>query len=83
MKHLQNFHIITVSYIGATNYKGSRVRIKSDRFEQTKIVSYDHSLRDTCEIAQAYLEAKGFELIGKGEAKDGYFLISTTFEPIK
>lgn len=83
MKTLNNFHIITVSFIGATNSRGSRVKIRSDRFEQTKVIDYDHSLNNTGEIAQAWLEAKGFELVGKGEAKDGYYLISTTFQPLK
>ncbi len=83
MKTLQNFHVITVSFIGATDYKGSRVKIHSYRFKKTVIIDYDHKFNNTFEIAQNYLEAKGFELVGKAETKDGYTLISTTFDSIK
>lgn len=83
MKTLSNFHIITVTYLGATNFKGSRVKLHSDRFNESKIINYDHSYNNTSEIAQAYLESKGFELIGHGEATNGYYLISNTFESIK
>lgn len=83
MKTLPNFHVLTISYIGATNFKSSRVRIKSDRFEQSKIINYNHEYNNVGDIAQDYLERNGFEIIGQAESKDGYYLISTTFEPLK
>jgi len=82
MRNLTNTHVLTVSYIGATNSRGSRVKIRSDRFKQTKIINYDHFYNNTGEIAQAWLESNGFELIAMGEAIDGYYLISNTFKPL-
>lgn len=83
MEHLQNFHIIEARYVAPTNSTGSRVRLISHRFNQTKKIPYNDRFNNTCEIAQAYLENLGFELIGKAESKTGYFLISTTFKPLK
>jgi type II restriction/modification system DNA methylase subunit YeeA len=81
---MQNYHVITAIYIGPTNEKGSRIKLHSDRFEQTVIISFNHeTFRQTDEIAIDYLQSKGFDIIGKAEKKDGYFLISNTFEPLK
>lgn len=83
MKHLQNFHVLKVKYYGATNTNGARVGIISDRFKQRITVPYNHNLNSTAEIAQDYLEKNGFNLIGKAEGKDCYYIISDTFEPLK
>jgi hypothetical protein len=83
LDYLQNYHILKINYLGATNYKSSRVKITSERFEQSRIINYDHDYNSIADIAQAYLEKKGFKFIGKGESKDGLYLISTTFEPLK
>ena len=83
MKNLTNFHVLTVKYLGATDFNGSRIAIRSDRFKTTKVIDYTYKYDNTLEQAQEYLESKGFELIGKAEGKDCYYLISTTFESIK
>ena len=79
---IPNFHVLKVSYVGPGNTTGTRVKITSERFEQSKMVSYDYAT-DTMGTAVNYLEQKGFKIIGKAEGKDCYYLISTTFEPIK
>lgn len=82
MKNLENFHIIKVSYSGATNTRGSRIVMRSDRFKKSKSINYNYEFNNSLEGAQAYLQAEGFDLIGKGEGKDCYFLISTTFKSL-
>ena len=41
--HVPNLHIIKVSFIGATNTKGSRVKMYSERFKKGKIIGYDYN----------------------------------------
>lgn len=83
MKNLTNYHALTVTYLGPTNNLGSRVRIKSDRFEQSITIAYDYEFNNTLEVAADYLSKKGFNLVGKGELKDAYLLLTDTFEPLK
>lgn len=78
-----NLHAFEVKYLGATNNKGSRVKIKSLRFNETKIISYDHSFNGTLEIAKDWLTKNGYEIVGQAESKDSYIILSTTFEPLK
>ena len=83
MNDLKNYHLLSVKYLGATNYRGSRVKITSDRFEQSVTIPYDYEENTIAGMAQKYLESKGFELVGLGEAKKGYILVSSTFKPLE
>ncbi len=86
MKNVQtmkNLHTLEVTYLGATNSRGARVKIYSPRFDQSVIIPYDYQFTNISEIATAYLLDKGFEIIGRSDSKNGYYLISHTFEPIK
>lgn len=83
MDQLENFHVLEVKYLGATNTKGSRVKIYSHRFKQSVITDYDYSFSNSYEIAQNWLNKNSFKLIGKGEGKDCYFIFSETFKPLK
>lgn len=78
-----NYHVLKVKYMGATNYTNSRVKIISERFEQSKTIDYDHRYNSTKDNAAAWLIEHGFNVIGAGEAKDGYYIISDTFKPLK
>jgi len=80
---IPNLHIIEVRYKGATNTRGSRVQLKSRRFEQSILINYQSSLSDSCEIAEAWLKEKGFEIVGHGDGGDFYYVITSTFEPLK
>lgn len=82
MSQTKNYHIIEAVYVGATNFRGSRVKIHSARFKKTRLIPYDHSARDILEIAEAYLKEKGIKVIGHGEATRGYYLVSETFKEI-
>lgn len=76
---MRNLHAFTIKYLGPTNHKGSRVKIKSERFNQSVIIPYNYSFDSELEIAENYLRLKGFEIIGA--AKD--CIISSTFEELK
>ena len=77
-----NFHIIKVSFLGTTNFRGSRVKLYSERFKKGKVINYDYAFNSTLDFATYYLTKKGFQVIGKGEGKDHYYIISTTFESL-
>ena len=76
MTHLKNYHIFTIKYLGATNTKGSRVKITSERFKQSVIISYNYTFNSTTDMAQDYLKAKGHAIIGQGEGPKCDYLIA-------
>ena len=80
---MKNFHIFNIKYLGPTNFLGSRVSIYSPRFKERVIIDYDYSLNSIQEMAKAFLESKGFNILGCGEGKDKMYLISDTFQPLK
>lgn len=80
---VQNYHILIIKFHGATNTRGARVSIYSPRFEERKFIDYDYGEYNIIVMAQNYLEKRGFDIIGKGELKNEYVLISTTFKPLK
>jgi len=82
MKDLENFHVLEIKFVSCSN-GASKVRISSDRFGESVLIPWDYSLNHSLEQAQNYLEKNGFELIGKGETKLGYAIISTTFKGLK
>jgi hypothetical protein len=83
---MENLHILEIKLLEWTNTKPARIKLISHRFEQSIILSYTNntgSYFPAIETALNYLEPKGFKFIGKAENKNGWFLVSTTFEPIK
>ena len=80
---MENLHILKTSYLGATNTRGARVKIYSERFRQSVIIPYNYRYNSAQDIAIHWLQSKGFEIVGKGEGINNMFVISKTFEPIK
>ncbi len=80
---MTNLHAFKITYLGATNTRGSRVKVKSLRFDQSKLLSYNYEDRDITETAKKYLESLGFDIIGQAEDKYGMILLSSTFKPLK
>lgn len=78
-----NYHVLKIKYYGPTNISGSRVGIISERFRQRKTIDYNYEHNNSCDIAIAWLENHGFNVIGKAEGKDCYYIITDTFEPLK
>ena len=80
---MQNLNVLEIKYLGPTNFLGSRVSIYSPRFKERVIIDYDYSLNSIQDIAKAYLESKSYNILGCGESKEGMYLISDTFQPLK
>ena len=79
-------HLIEVKYLGATNTKGSRIKITSLRFPNDSLTtSFDYSANSINHPAIDLLNSFGFKITGYGydEKKGVYILCSETFEPIR
>jgi len=81
-KTIQNYHIITVERLSATNTKGTRVKITSEWFGDTIILPYNYEFETIKDIAVDKLKDT-HDIVGSGETKDSYVLISDTFEPLR
>jgi len=62
-------HLIAavITYHGATNNRGSRVKIFLPRFQKGKMIPFDHSFNNSTDIAQSYLSKHGIEVMGECE----------------
>jgi len=81
-----NFHILIVKHVGATNANGNRVKIISERFGESKIIPYSNeagSGAPALDTAEIWLRSKGCEIIGHGEGKGHYYVITSTFKSPK
>jgi len=78
----ENLHIINVYYVGAGNFTGASCVLYSARFHKTKYIKYDYSARDILGQACNWLTENGFKIVGHGEAKKGYYIITSTFKTI-
>lgn len=97
---MQNYHILKIVHLGATDKKPARIKLVSELFKQSVILPYDNEPGDThadittavnylnsivylTHTKEGHKQVSGFDIIGKGESKDGMYLITNTFEPIK
>lgn len=57
---MERTFVFEVKFIGATNFKGSRVRIKdkSDARGRSLLLSYDYSISSTVKQAAMYIQDK-------------------------
>jgi hypothetical protein len=78
-----NYHVIKVKYIGPTNYSGSRVKMISERFEDSKTIPYGYEFNSALDIAENWLGKNGYEIVGHAEGKDCYYVITNTFKGFK
>ena len=80
---LNNFHILTVTGVPATNTAPYKVKLFSERFRHSVLLDYSSDTPYSFDVAEKYLKEQGFELIGKGEGSNKYIIISSTFKPLK
>ena len=81
-----HFRGIKVKYYGATDTKGSRVKLYDTRHEESLFLSYNYQYCNIKDIAYDYLIKRGFELLGfTWDEKEGcYNILTTDFEtPLK
>ncbi len=81
--HLTNFHALTIKHLGPTNFKGSRIKITSDRFEQSITLDRDYSKSSWLNQAITFLTQNWFTLIWMAEMNNQNILLSDTFKPLK
>lgn len=79
---MKSFHAFELTYRGPTNSRGSKVSIKSLRFDQSVAIPYDYT-KTIMEMAETYLNGRGFVIFGCAETPKGYLLFSDTFQPLK
>jgi hypothetical protein len=56
---MKNLLLVTVKYIGPTDYRGSRIKMSLPRFEESLTISYDYEAKDAEAGAVKFLESKG------------------------
>ncbi len=78
-----NYHILTIKYVGQTNTEPSGIKIISERFNASKKISFDQGHAFTLDNAEAWLTKNGFNIIGHGEGKGHYYVITDTFKSPK
>lgn len=78
-----NAHLIRISYLSATETRGSRVRLASQRFDRNAItIPYDHRYSNTFDIAEAWLKVHGYTIVCSGEMPKAYWAAVKQFEPL-
>lgn len=81
--YIQNVHIIKVKYLGATNTKGSRVKLTSEHFDESITFPFDYEKNSTNDMAIDWLQAHGHRVIA--QAKDAIVCeaVDGMFKPLK
>jgi hypothetical protein len=82
---MTSVHLIEVKAFGATNSKGSRVKLTSLRFGDSIMVPYDYDFNTTKDLAESVLKKIGFKCVSYGynEINGTYIICSTTFESLQ
>lgn len=76
---IKNFHILEVTI---HHVEDTKVKIRSARFKQSIKFDFNHNF-STVENAVDWLLKNSFDPIGIAEGKDCYYIITTTFKPLK
>lgn len=64
MKHFPTvLHTVSMTYLGATNNLGARIKLHSNRFKSSVTLGRNYAV-DANEQAIEYLESKGFSILG-------------------
>lgn len=71
MERAKNLHAIVVKYLGATNTRGSRVKLTSTRFNDSVTLSYDYVFNSAGEQAQWWLTMHEQVIVGCAELQNG------------
>lgn len=69
-----------ITYIGASNYKVSRVKITDLKRGESKYISYDYNSNNIIEIAIKYLKCdRNIDILFTSASKKGYLLHTDNF----
>jgi hypothetical protein len=87
MSDYTRVHLIEVKYLGATNTRGSRVKITSLRFNDSVTIPYDYTYNSIDDIFEAWLKQHDNDLgiVSKGYNEHNFTYIYgvSVFEPMK
>ncbi len=85
--NIKNTRAIKVKFVGATNTKGSRIKLTDDYLSERKqsvFVSYDYSIGNVAEQGLKYLIDKGFNIIARASNENEYiFLVDNWVDDYK
>lgn len=84
-KFMQNLRMFEVKYLGATNTRGSRVKITDTRFQKSVILSVSYKVT-VLEQAKEFLESKGIKLVSRTwdeRTKNDYLMTDNFMTQIK
>ena len=76
---IANLKTFEVSYIGATNTQGSRIKIQDFLKNEVKYIPYNYNYNNCMDGAIEFLESKGIEVLYTSESKKGYLLHTNNF----
>jgi hypothetical protein len=83
-KEIPYFRAFKIKYFGATNTKGSRIKIidihRSEKQEVFKFISWDYSKNNGWEIATEYLNKIGIKVLYRCASGKEDFLLTDSFE---
>ena len=79
---VKNMRAIRVKYLGATNNKGSRIKLIEQMYQTTDTItlSYDYAIGNGTEQAIKYLQNKGINILGKSDVKGETILFSDSWQ---
>jgi hypothetical protein len=87
MNNSKRVHLIEVKYLGATNTRGSRVKITSLRFKDSVTIPYNYTFDNKADMFLDWLKDLNNDLgivsVGYNEVKGTYIFGVSVFEPIK
>ena len=81
-----NYHVFIVKHILETKTKSAKVKLKSERFNHSIYLPYTNhpgASSPALDTALLYLANKGYDIVGQGESQNHFYIISSTFEPLK
>tara|TARA_R110000765_G_scaffold36738_1_gene81835 strand:+ start:170 stop:475 length:306 start_codon:yes stop_codon:yes gene_type:complete len=77
---LNHYRMFVVKYLGATEQKGSRVKINDTRRAESVTISFDYRMDTIRDIAIQYLLNKKIKIEGFTTADGLYYLMTSDFE---
>jgi hypothetical protein len=81
---MKNLHTFKIKYIGPTDTKGSRVKITSERYEQSVVIDYGSTHSQIFDVAIEYLNERGFDIQFTASGMNNtVYLMSEAFKPLK
>lgn len=67
---MKNLLLVTVKYIGPTDYWGSRIKLTLPRFGEVKRISYNYEARDAEQGAVQFFALKGLTPVARACGED-------------